>query len=181
MKKRLLILLSAAMTLSLAACGSTPANTSVSSEDNTPPTAGITSEHTETDDPENSTHDTTADAQTPITLTIGDTVLEAYLNGSAPAQSLLAQLPMTVTLNDSDNDFCGDSIDIEYAEEDVQSGYQNGDLAFWPPASNFVIFVSGEESSASTGNLVILGRITSPQETLDALEGRIDVTIALTE
>ena len=52
---------------------------------------------------------------------------------------------------------------------------------FWTPANNFVIFVSGEENSAGTGNLVKLGRITSSQEMLDALEGQIDVTIALKE
>lgn len=123
----------------------------------------------------------TGGEQTPITLTIGDTVLEAYLNSSVPAQSLLAQLPVTVSLNDSDNDFCGGSLRIDYSESDVQPGYHNGDLAFWPPASNFVIFVSDEENSADTGNLVILGHITSPQEALDALEGRIEVTIAQTE
>lgn len=115
--------------------------------------------------------------QTPITLTIGSTVLEAYLNDSAPAQSLLSQLPLTVTLNDSDNDFCGGNLDIEYTRQDVQSGYKNGDLAFWTPANNFVIFVDDEESSANTGDLVILGHITSPQSMLDALEGQIRVTI----
>lgn len=119
--------------------------------------------------------------QTPITLTIGDTVLEAYLNDSVPAQSLISQLPLTVTLNDSDNDFCGDSLDIEYSDSDVTSGYENGDLVFWTPASNFVIFVSGEENSGNTGNLVKLGRVTSPQDMLDTLEGQIDVTIALAE
>lgn len=76
---------------------------------------------------------------------------------------------------------CTDSLDIEYSESDVTSGYQNGDLVFWTPASNFVIFVSAEENSANTGNLVKLGHITSPQEMLDALEGQIDVTIALKE
>lgn len=40
-------------------------------------------------------------------------------------------------------------------------------------------FVDDEENSANTDNLVMLGRITEPQEALDALEGRIDVTIAL--
>lgn len=119
--------------------------------------------------------------QTPVTLTIGDTVLDAYLNDSVPAQSLSAQLPITVSLNDSDNDFCGDHIDIEYSESDVTSGYENGDLTFWTPANNFVIFVSGEENSSGTGDLVKLGHITSPQEALDALEGQIDVTIALKE
>lgn len=118
-------------------------------------------------------------AVTPITLTIGDKVLNGYLNDSEPAKSLLSQLPLTVTLNDSDNDFCGGNLDIEYNDSDVQSGYKNGDLAFWTPANNFVIFVDDEESSADTGNLVVLGKIMESQEVLDSLEGSINVTIAL--
>lgn len=136
------------------------------------PEAGISSSTTET------AVDHTA-GQLPVTLTIGDTVLHAYLYDTEPARSLAAQLPMTVSLNDSDNDFCGDNIAIAYDEADVESGYQNGELAFWTPANNFVIFVSGEETSSGTGDLVKLGMITEPQEMLDALTGSIDVTIAL--
>lgn len=169
MKKILCIALALVLTFSLAACGQSGNNPS----DNTSESSSQSSVNNE------STNESANG--TPITLTIGDTVLEAYLNDSAPAQSLMSQLPLTVTLNDSGNDFCGDSLDIEYSESDVTSGYQNGDLVFWPTANNFVIFVSGEEDSASTGNLVKLGRITSPQEMLDALEGQIDVTIALKE
>lgn len=121
----------------------------------------------------------TTGKQIPITLTIGDTVLDAYLEDSAPAQSLLAQLPLTVTLNDSDNDFCGGNIDISYSAADVTTGYKNGDLAFWTPAKNFVIFVSGEENSANTGDLVKLGRITGDLSKLNDLSGQIDVSIAL--
>lgn len=170
MKKLVVLIIAMLFALSLCACGET--NTSTEPEE-----SSLASSETiipETEETEDDLEDTT-----PITLTIGDTVLSGYLNNSAPAQSLIAQLPLTVTLNDSGNDFCGDSLDIEYSESDVQSGYKNGDLAFWPPASNFAIFVDGEENSANTGNLVILGRITEPQEALDALEGRIDVTIAL--
>ena len=175
MKKYFALFLALVLALSLTACGTS------------------NSTGTSADDPATS-HDTAdgggeapnspappAGEQTAITLTIGDTVLDAYLNGTVPAQSLLEQLPLTVTLSDSGNDFCGDSLDIEYAESDVQSGYLNGDLAFWPPASNFVIFVNGEENSANTGNLVILGHVTSSQEMLDALEGRINVTIELAD
>lgn len=118
---------------------------------------------------------------TPITLTIGDKVLNGYLNNTAPVQSLIEQLPLTVTLNDSDNDFCGGNLDIKYSESDIQKGYKNGDLAFWTPANNFVIFVDDEENSAETGNLVILGKITESQEVLDSLEGTINVTIALVQ
>ncbi|MCM1523686.1 MAG: cyclophilin-like fold protein [Ruminococcus sp.] len=119
--------------------------------------------------------------QTAITLTAGDIVLNGYLNDSAPAQSLVSQLPVTVVLNDSDNDFCGGNLDIEYSESDVQNGYKNGDLAFWTPANNFVIFVDGEENSANTGDLVILGKITETQEKLDALEGTLSVTVSLAD
>ena len=114
---------------------------------------------------------------TPITLTIGNTVLDGYLNDSKAAKSLLAKLPLSVTLDDSDNDFCGGNLNLKYDKKDVQYGYKNGDLAFWTPANNFVIFVNGEENSADTGDLVILGRITSPQKMLDSLKGTIKVTI----
>jgi hypothetical protein len=124
------------------------------------------------------TTEETSEGRTAITLTIGDKVFDAYLNDSKPAKSLLSQLPMTVTLSDSGNDFCGDNIDIDYSDSDLQSGYKNGDLAFWPSANNFVIFVNDEENSADTDNLVILGGINESQEALDSLEGEIDVTIA---
>lgn len=118
-------------------------------------------------------------AATPITLTINGKMLKAYLNDSVPARSLKEQLPKTVRLNDSDNDFCGDTIHLKYSEKDVQSGYKNGDIAYWPPANNFVIFVKDEEKSAGTGNLVILGRITEAQSVLNSLHGTLEVKIEL--
>ena len=171
MKRLLCMILALVLTLALVACGQNENNPTDTSSNTQPENSS---------QPSMDNGDTNDNAgNTPITLTIGDTVLEAYLNDSVPAQSLMEQLPLTVSLNDSGNDFCGDNIDIEYSESDVTSGYQNGDLVFWPTANNFVIFVSGEEDSASTGNLVKLGRITSSQEMLDALEGQIDVTVAL--
>lgn len=119
---------------------------------------------------------------TNITLTINDDiVVNGYLNDSAPALSLRAQLPLTVRLNDSDNDFCGGNIDVEYSSSDVQNGYKNGDLAFWTPANNFVIFVDDEESSANTGNIVVLGRITDDLSVFDSINGSINVVVALAE
>ena len=172
MKKLLTLLVAGILVLSLAACGNNaPASNNPSENEPTESTGSTTAP---TEQPTEST-----DGQTAITLTIGDKVLNAYLNDSAPAKSLIAQLPLTVTLNDSDNDFCGGNLDIDYSDSDVTSGYHNGDLAFWTPANNFVIFVDDEENSANTGNLVILGKITESKEVLDSLEGRIDVTIAL--
>lgn len=174
MKKLLALLVAGLLVLSLAACGNNAPASNDPSENEPVESTGSTTAPTE--QPTEGT-----DGQAAITLTIGDKVLNAYLNDSAPAKSLIAQLPLTVTLNDSDNDFCGGNLDIDYSDSDVTSGYHNGDLAFWIPANNFVIFVDDEENSANTGNLVILGKITESQEVLDSLEGRIDVTIALVQ
>ena len=116
---------------------------------------------------------------TPITLTIGDKVLRASLKDSTPSKSLIAQLPITVRLYDSDNDFCGGNLDIDYSESDIQTGYKNGDLAFWTPANNFVIFVKDEELSGNTGDLIILGKVEEAQQVLDSLSGTLDVVIDL--
>ncbi|MCM1532807.1 MAG: cyclophilin-like fold protein [Ruminococcus flavefaciens] len=112
-----------------------------------------------------------------------EVVLNAILNDSAPAQSLKSQLPLSVTLNDSDNDFCGGNLQIDYSSDDVQYGYRNGDLAFWTPANNFVIFVSDEETSQNTGNLVILGRITDDLTVFEngTISGSITVLIELAD
>lgn len=118
---------------------------------------------------------------TAVTLTIGDKVLDGILDDSGPARSLLSQLPLTVTLQDSGNDFCGDKIHVAYTEEDITSGYKNGDLAFWPAADNFVLFKNGEEHSDKTSGLVHLGRVTSSQKMLDSLSGTLTVNIAKKE
>lgn len=185
MKKLLSIVSAIVMTFLLCACGQNVSATEPEGNRTAPDMAQLESAKQETESEEYNTrseqNELSMKETSPITLTIGDIVLHGYLNDSIPAQSLISQLPLTVTLNDSDNDFCGGSLDIEYTESDVQSGYKNGDLVFWTPANNFVIFVDGEENSADTGNLVILGKVTEPQEVLEALEGTIDVTIVLSD
>lgn len=114
----------------------------------------------------------------PIKLTVDDLTLDGYLYNTKAGESFMSQLPMTIQLNDSDNDFCGGNLNIEYDENDVQYGYKNGDIMFWTPANNFVIFISDEEYSANTGNLVPLGHITSSSELLNKLSGTITITIS---
>lgn len=118
--------------------------------------------------------------RTEITLTIGNRRLNAWLNGSTASKDLTSHLPVTVTLADSDNDYCGSiSPALSYEQSEVQSGYRNGDLAFWTAGNDFVIFMDDEESSANTGNLVILGQVTDDYSFLIGQGGTVDVTIAL--
>ncbi len=108
--------------------------------------------------------------------------MNAQLNNTTATQDLISRLPVTVRLNDSDNDFCGDiSPALSYDESEVQYGYKDGDLAFWTAGDDFVIFVDDEELSSNTGNLVILGRINDDLSVLDEISGTIEVAIALAE
>ena len=43
--------------------------------------------------------------RTAITLTVGETVLEAYLNDNRTARALISRLPVTVTLNRGSHDY----------------------------------------------------------------------------
>lgn len=116
--------------------------------------------------------------QTPVTLTVGDKVLDAYLNNTTAADDLLSRLPVTVRLSDSGHDYCGGiNPPLTYRDDEVQYGWHDGDLAFWTAGDDFVIFHDDEETSSSTGNLVIIGHVTSDIEEVRSLGSSIEVTI----
>lgn len=114
-----------------------------------------------------------------ITLTIGDRTIPAILYDNGPARDLTSKLPMTVTLNRGPIDYCGGIDPINYKESDVQSGYHNGDLAYWPPGHDFVIFTDKEETSSGVGNLVIIGKVEADIKEIRGLGDAITVTISL--
>lgn len=114
-----------------------------------------------------------------ITLTTGNKVVPAILYNTLPAKDLMAKLPVTVTLNRGPIDYCGGIDPINYKGADVQTGYHNGDLAYWPPGQDFVIFIEKEEISSKVSDLVIIGKITSDISEVRELGSTINVAIAL--
>lgn len=168
MKYLVTMMMAICMTFSLSACES-----SVSEDEPLLPESsqnpGISDEDS----------DGTTAERTAITLTVGETILEGYLNDNRSACDLISRLPVTVSLNRGSHDYCGDiSPALAYDEEDVQNGWKNGDLAFWTAGNDFVIFHSDEENSFSIGNIVNIGAVTSDLETVRSLGQNIDVTIA---
>lgn len=120
------------------------------------------------------------EARTAVTLTVGETVLDGYLNSNQTARDLISRLPVTLNLNRGSHDYCGDiSPALAYDKDDVQNGWRNGDLAFWTAGNDFVIFHSDEENSSSTGNIVNIGAVTSDINVVRSLGGNINVTVAL--
>lgn len=114
-----------------------------------------------------------------ITLTIGNKVVPAVLYNTPPARDLVARLPVTVSLNRGPVDYCGGIAPINYSKDDVQAGYQSGDLAYWVPGQDFVIFTESKEASSGVADLVIIGQISTDIQAVRDLGSTIEVAIAL--
>ncbi|MEG6501547.1 MULTISPECIES: cyclophilin-like fold protein [unclassified Desulfovibrio] len=118
---------------------------------------------------------------TKIALTIEGSTYSAVLYDNAAAKDLIAKLPLTVSLNRGNRDYCGDISPLQYSREQVQKGYRNGELAYWIPGQDFVIFIEKEETGASVDGVVVLGAMTSDIQPLFSLGRSIQVRIAPAE
>lgn len=99
---------------------------------------------------------------TNITVTVGNTAFPGVLYDNAAAKELLSRLPAHFSLSQGSRDYCGNmGTVLPHEEKDVQRGYRNGDLAWWLPGNDFVIFTEREESSGEVEGCVILGRLLS--------------------
>ena len=116
-------------------------------------------------------------ASLPVKLVINGKTFEAVLYDTKTTQSLLEQAPLKVQLNRGSRDFCGGNINVQYTKADVVRGYKNGDLMYWIPGKNFVIFTNGEESSADVGELVPLGKLKGSVKDILALGDMLEVVI----
>ena len=116
-------------------------------------------------------------AGTTVTVDINGETSEAVIDDTEAGRNFLAMLPLAMTLSDSDNDFCGSMPALSYPEDAVQHGYRNGELHYWVPGQDFVIFVKDEDKSAGTGGLVKLGKLKRDQAWLEKLSGTLRVTV----
>lgn len=162
---RKFVLLMSALLIAVSISGCSAAQQENSQTDQ-PVETTVTAESAERSNAEESEENPDMENMTPITLTIGDEVLDAYLNDSVPAKSFMEQLPVTISMTawsmGTEKDYCGSRIDVEYSKSDVQTGFKNGDIVFYVEhgANEFVIFVSGEEDCEKFKGNVVMGRLT---------------------
>ncbi len=115
---------------------------------------------------------------TNITVTVGNTAFPGVLYDNAAAKELLSRLPAHFSLSRGSRDYCGNmGTVLPHEEKDVQRGYRNGDLAWWLPGNDFVIFTEREESSGEVKGCVILGRLLSGVEEIRDMGRSITVTV----
>lgn len=112
----------------------------------------------------------------PVKLKINGKTYEAAFYDYQSTQSLLKQLPLTVSLNRGSRDFCGGNIDISYKQADLVDRYEIGDLTYWIPGKNFVIFTNGDGKVAGK-DLIPLGKLKAPVQEILKLGDSLEVVI----
>lgn len=117
---------------------------------------------------------------TPVTITIGDTVIPATLNNSKSAKALLERLPFTMRLHKYAHDYCGVMENpLPYDESDVHYGWLNGDIDFARDGNYFTILYEDQEKSQQYGHQITLGKIDGPLSVIKSMGNDITIRIEL--
>lgn len=119
--------------------------------------------------------DAMADGRT-ITVTCGEATITYQLNDSSAASALLAQLPLTLEVDDfSDNEkifYPPEGLDVAGAPL-AESG-EAGTLAYYEPWGDVVMFYG---SFSPSGALYELGRAVGGAGAISGLSGAIEVAL----
>ena len=111
-----------------------------------------------------------------ITITVGNTIIEARLNESEAAQEFARQLPQTISMRRmGEHEYYGSLDESLTHAENTQVGYEIGDIAFWTPGNLFALYFDTPQSDPE--GLMILGEITSDIEEVRALSNNEEMFI----
>lgn len=163
MKKLLILILSLAMFLSLAACGATDKTAVISK-----PAVSQTSVTT--------TQKGTGESGMKVRLTAGTMVFTASISNTAIGRDFASRLPLKLTLKDYAETEKIAYLPQKLSIEGAPAGFDPsvGDLTYYAPWGNLAIFYKDYGYAAG---LVSLGRIEAGIDKLAQIKGDVEVTI----
>jgi hypothetical protein len=114
-----------------------------------------------------------------IRIRMGDHTVIATLNDSGAARDFVGMLPLSIQMRDHLRREKTGRIPGPLSEQTQGSPtYETGDLGYWRPGGNVVIFYRHDGLSIPSPGIVLLGRIESGAEVFD-VPGTVEVTIEL--
>lgn len=121
-----------------------------------------------------------SEEEIPVKITIGNTEIEAVLNGSEGAKELASMLPVTLSMTRmGEHEYYGSLETALTHTEELQTGYTVGDLAFWTPGDLLALYFDEPEDAPE--GLMILGHITTDLSVFDELGSPEEVVIELAQ
>jgi len=114
-----------------------------------------------------------------IRIRMGDQSVTATLNNSEAARDLVAMLPVSIQMRDHLRREKTGHIPKPLSERTQGSAtYEKGDLGYWRPGGNFVIFYRHDRLTIPSPGIVLLGKLDAGAEVFD-LPGSVHVTVEL--
>jgi hypothetical protein len=114
-----------------------------------------------------------------IRIRMGDQTVTATLNNSEAARDLVAMLPLSIHMRDHLRREKTGRIPGPLSERTEGSRtYESGDLGYWRPGGNFVIFYRHDGLTIPSPGIVLLGKVDSGADIFD-VPGTVDVTVEL--
>ncbi|KAA6333133.1 hypothetical protein EZS27_018429 [termite gut metagenome] len=159
MKKLMYLIISVVFTLNAYACSPDEGSSPEEIEIETPNTSDNNGNSNEND--------------MKIKIIVGSTVLTATLIDNSTARALVAKFPLTVPMQDLYNrEMCYHFPDVLPADNVQNTGYEVGEIIYWPPLHSLVIMYAqnGEHFSMQK-----IGRIESGVD-IFAKTGNVTVT-----
>jgi hypothetical protein len=114
-----------------------------------------------------------------IRIRMGDQTVTATLNNSEAARDLVAMLPLSIHMRDHLRREKTGRIPGPLSEHAEGSRtYESGDLGYWRPGGDFVIFYRHDGLTIPSPGIVLLGKVDSGADIFD-VPGTVDVTVEL--
>jgi hypothetical protein len=114
-----------------------------------------------------------------IRIRMGDQTLTATLNNTEAARDLISMLPVSLNMRDHMRREKTGRLPGPLSERTHgNSTYEAGDLGYWRPGGNFVIFYLHDGLTIPSPGIVPLGRVDSGVDIFN-VPGNVDVTVEL--
>jgi hypothetical protein len=114
-----------------------------------------------------------------VRIRMGDQTVTATLNNSDAARDLIAMLPLSVNMRDHMRREKTGPLPGPLSERTRGvSAYETGDLGYWRPGGNFVIFYLHDGLTIPSPGIVRLGKVDSGVDIFN-VSGSVNVTIEL--
>jgi hypothetical protein len=114
-----------------------------------------------------------------IRLKVEDTVITATLIDSKTARDFISLLPLTLTMNDLFRREKFGHLPRAISKEGKRTHtYEVGDVAYWPPGPDVVLFYRNDGQEIPDPGIIVIGKIDSGVEAIN-VPGSVRVTVEL--
>ncbi|WP_348635269.1 cyclophilin-like fold protein [Paenibacillus sp. PvP052] len=111
-------------------------------------------------------------------MTVGETIITATLDHSKTSQDFIESLPQTISMKRWENREYYGAIQESLSDEgELQSVFENGDVAYWPSGKSLALFFDKSVDPTLSSPVIIIGKITSDLGVFESLGEAVEMKV----